>query len=283
MSAVHDLLDAYAVASPADAALGLAALPTGEAVEALAGCRAATAAALLRHLPGASATRILDACDEVDVGAIGRELPADILAAMLRRLGDRASRVIDRLEPAAADRVRVLLSWPDGTAGAIMDPDVRTVPVAATAGLARDGIRGGTPPFGEPIYAVDAGHVLVGVVNVAGLLEATDAEAVSAHLLPGIEWVRVEMPLPAVEAHPGWEHDDVLPVVDAARRLVGSIRHRRLRQLAHEHAGGARDDRAVRTLVSLGEVYWLGLSGLLQGLSTVVQRPAAGAPQRRQP
>lgn len=281
MSAVHDLLDAYVAADPTDAALGLAAQPTGEAVEVLAGCRAATAAVLLRHLPSASAARILDACDDVDVGAIGREVPADILAALLRRLGDRASRVIDRLDAGAADRVRVLLSWPDGTAGAIMDPDVSTVPVAATAGLVRDEIRE-APPFGTRIYAVDAGQVLVGVVNVARLFEAADAEPVSMLLLPGLEWVRVEMPLPAVQAHPGWEHDDVLPVVDAARRLVGSIRHRRLRQLAHEHAGGPRDDRAVRTLVSLGEVYWLGLSGLLQGLSTVVQQPASGTPQRRQ-
>ena len=282
MSAVHDLLDAYVTATPADAALGLAALPTGEAVQVLAGCPAATAAVLVRHLPSASATRILDACDDVDVGAIGRELPADILAALVRRLGDRASRVIDRLDGAAADRVRVLLSWPDGTAGAIMEPDVSTVPVAATAGVVRDQLSGEAQPFGRRIYAVDAGHVLIGAVNVARLLEAADAEPVSAHLLPNIEWVRVEMPLPAVEAHPGWEHDDVLPVVDAARRLVGSIRHRRLRQLAHEQSGGARDDRAVRTLVSLGEVYWLGLSGLLQGLSTAVQRPNSGSSQRSQ-
>ena len=282
MSAVHDLLDAYVAANPADAALGLAAQPTGEAVQVLAGCHAVTAAVLLRHLPSASAARILDACDDVDVGAIGREVPTDILAAMLRRLGDRASHVIDRLDAAEADRVRVLLAWPDGTAGAIMDPDISTVPVAATAGLVRDGIRGEAPPFGRRIYAVDAGQVLVGVVNVARLLEADDAEPVSMLLLPGLEWVRVEMPLPAVEAHPGWEHDDVLPVVDAARRIVGSIRHRRLRQLAHEHAGGARDDRAMRTLVSLGEVYWLGLSGLLQGLSTVVQQPGSGTTQRRQ-
>ena len=282
MSAVHDLLDAYVAANPADATLGLAALPTAEAVQVLGDCHAATGAVLLRHLPSASAARILDACDDVDVGAIGREMPADILAALLRRLGDRAARVIDRLDAGAADQVRVLLSWPDGTAGAIMDPDISTVPVAATAGLVRDAIHAEAPPFGKRIYAVDAGQVLVGVVNVARLHEAADAEPVSMLLLPGLEWVRVEMPLPAVQAHPGWEHDDVLPVVDAARRLVGSIRHRRLRQIAHEHGGGARDDRAVRTLVSLGEVYWLGLSGLLQGLSTVVQQPGSGPSQRRQ-
>jgi hypothetical protein len=39
---------------------------------------------------------------------------------------------------------------------------------------------------------------------------------------------------------------------------------RQLRELADSSGG---DDRTVRTMMALGEIYWLGLCGLLQGIA----------------
>jgi hypothetical protein len=164
-----------------------------------------------------------------------------------------------------------------------MDPRVTAVQASAPAGDVRAQLRRQPARIGEYVYAVDGSHVLVGVVDVAALTQADAAAPVSSVTRPGIDWVRVEMPLSAVEAHPGWQQYDVMPVVDAGQRLVGLIRHRRLRQLDRDGTAG-HDDRAVRTLVALGEVYWLGLSGLLQGLAAAATTTTTtkAAPDRRE-
>jgi hypothetical protein len=41
-----------------------------------------------------------------------------------------------------------------------------------------------------------------------------------------------------------------------------------MRQLREERGAQSDKDGAVRTVVALGEIYWLGLCGLVQGFAT---------------
>ncbi len=274
MSAARDLIEAYTATAPADAAMGLAALETAEAAEVLADVDAKTAARLLQLMSREAAAEFVRSLREADLGAISREMPAEVLAAIVRRLGEAVPTVLEALDSDVAESVRRLLEYPDGTAGAALDPLVTAVQATAPAGDVRAQLGRETARVADYVYAVDEENVLRGVVNLAALVEADADAPVSSVTRPGIDWVRVEMPLAAVEAHPGWQRYDALPVVDAAERLVGVIRHRRLRQLAHDGAVTSRDDRGMRTLMALGEVYWLGLSGLLQGLASAAAAPA---------
>ena len=64
-------------------------------------------------------------------------------------------------------------------------------------------------------------------------------------------------------------------MVDHDGRFLGVLRHRRMRQLQEEDTPASGDDRAVRTVMALGEVYWLGLCGLLQGIAATASESAA--------
>jgi hypothetical protein len=76
----------------------------------------------------------------------------------------------------------------------------------------------------------------------------------------------------AILAHPGWRRFHALPVVDRDAVLLGAIRYQTFRGLEDAARDQSRRADAVTTVFALGELYWLGLSGLLDGLSSVVKR-----------
>jgi hypothetical protein len=93
-------------------------------------------------------------------------------------------------------------------------------------------------------------------------------------------WLSAEAPLESVFVHPGWREFDALPVVDRDRRFLGVIRHRRMRQLVEQSRSLTDEGQAVRTVLALGEIYWLGLCGLLQGIATTATGTASGGDRR---
>jgi len=281
MTGARELLEEYVATAPSDAAVGLSALEADEAAEVLAALAPTAAARLLQEMSFSAAGRALAALEPGSLNDVCRELPIALLANLVRRLGDGGPSVLEHLDERLAEPLGRLLQYPPDTAGAVMDPFVTAVQAGAPAGEIRATLRRETGRPVEYIYAVNPDQTLAGVVDVPALFEADPHVPVSSLTRTTIDWVRVEMPLSAVEAHPGWQQYDMLPVVDQDKRLVGRIRHRRLRQLDRDGVVGRPDEHAVRTLVALGEVYWLGLSGLIQGLAaaaTATTPPGRTAP-----
>jgi hypothetical protein len=54
-----------------------------------------------------------------------------------------------------------------------------------------------------------------------------------------------------------------------------------MRQLLETHRQGTPGEPAVQTVMALGEIYWLGLCGLLQGFATTAAD--ASAPRKDAP
>ena len=77
--------------------------------------------------------------------------------------------------------------------------------------------------------------------------------------------LHAHMDLATVAAHPAWREADALPVVDAARKFIGAIRHRMIRQIAQDPTRPMVD-----TIVGLSEMYWAGLSTILASLTPPV-------------
>ncbi|HUF47959.1 MAG TPA: hypothetical protein VMM93_09085, partial [Vicinamibacterales bacterium] len=116
---------------------------------------------------------------------------------------------------------------------------------------------------------------LVGVFDLAELQQADADQPVRAIANSSVTWLSADAPLASVFAHPGWRTLDAMPVVDDGRRFLGVLRHRTMRQLQEQDTPASGDDRTVRTVMALGEIYWLGLCGLLQGIAVTASESAA--------
>jgi magnesium transporter len=185
------------------------------------------------------------------------------------------ARILAALPVEQARGVGALLAHGPATAGGVMDPHVLAVPLAATVADVRALLDTAPQHLYYYVYVVDAEHRLAGVFDLAELMQAGAADPVRAIVKPRVTWLAADAPLASVFAHPGWRALDAMPVVDHDRRFLGVLRHRHMRQLQEQETPAGGDDRTLRTVMALGEIYWLGLCGLLQGLASSATESAA--------
>jgi magnesium transporter len=274
MSASLALVGAYLATHPQDVARSVERLPVDDVARLLGELPAESGATLLAHLAPAAAAKAIDKVRSEVATDILEQMRLEHLAPLLRRVGPAAAeRFVDALSAERAQPARALLAQIPGTAGAVMDPEILTVPLDATVADARALIDAHPDHLYYYLYAVDTEHRLAGVLDIAELMQAAAGPLraiVKAHVVA----LPAAMPLKAVFAHAAWRDFDALPVVTDDRRFLGALRHRRVRQLLERDNLTHTDDRGVRTVMALGEVYWLGLCGLLQGIASAASEPA---------
>jgi magnesium transporter len=208
------------------------------------------------------------------------ELPAGYAAVLLRRLDPASTSAILAAMP--DDETRLLgtiLNYPPDCAGSMMDSRVFAATESLRVGDALAALRKLPPRLYDDVFVVDHEHRLVGVVRLRDLLSARRHQPLTAVMSRGASRLSATASRAAVLNHPGWRHFHTLPVVDAENLLVGAIAHARVRAIFEEDAlrRPSRAD-AVTTAFALGELYWLGLSGVLDGVASAVRQlaPAPG-------
>lgn len=192
------------------------------------------------------------------------ELDLDQDSALLRRVSE--SRRTELLQAMPADRSALLvrvLHFPPGSAGALMDPKVLSVPDSLTVGEALEQVRAAPHLAIYYLYLVDGSSRLSGVVNLRELMLADPESALVDKMATNVDSLAATADRRAILVHPGWAEYHALPVVDEAGRFVGVLRYETLRRLE----GQARTELPSASLAaSLGELYWVGLSGILRGI-----------------
>jgi magnesium transporter len=211
----------------------------------------------------------------VAAGALARldsALASDLVAGL--PLG-RAAALLRHLEPATregllanlpnAERLRALIAYPRGTAGALMDPSILALPSDLDLDDARRRLGEFSAHLALDLYLVDAQQRLVGVADLREVLDPSRTGALHT-LGRTVDPLSDYSDLASLSARPGWLQHDCLPVVDDRGTYLGAVRAERLRQVAQEEAR-RRSRGGADAVLALGELFWLGLSGLFSSLS----------------
>ncbi len=256
----------FAADHPEEAALVLEQLSFADAAALLAELEPTQGARLVARLSAALAVDCLRSLPDRLVSGVLSELPIDLAARILMRASDetRESWLV-AIPEERAEFLRRKLRYPPGTAGALVDPLVLALPVDLSVAEAQKQLRRSAERAYYYVYVVDREQRLVGALDIRELMLAETKETLGAVMHREVVTVSAHADLATVMSHPGWREFDALPVVDGAGVFFGIIRHRMMRQIA-----GRNDQEAqpmVRTLVSLGELYWTGLSAFLAGVN----------------
>lgn len=269
------LLAHYVESHPDEVARRCDDLPGGDLGLFLTAIDPATAGAVLPLVAPVRAARTLAALDPRLAAGMLEPVGTDVVASLLRQVEPSvADAIIDQLPADRAMPVRVLLTYPAASAGGVMDPLVLTASVTATAEATRALVARYPDHLYYYVYVVDAEHRLVGVLDLAELFQAAADVQVRSIMHTNLSWLSAETSLDSVFAHPAWRKFDALPVVSNDQQFVGAIRHRRMRQLLETYKPAAAGEPGVRAVMALGEIYWLGLCGLLQGIASTATEPA---------
>ena len=263
MQLAHAFVEAHAARAAivlermplARASAVLRTMPARSSTSVLAAMTPPFAAGVLAHFDGEDAAPLVQAMPMDDAAAVLRALPREQRAPLLAALSAEARGPLERA-----------LHYPDGTAGAVMDPSVLHLPDEILVAEAQTRIRRATRELLYYLYVVDRDHRLVGVLDIPELMAARPRDPVSAAMHRQVDRLSAWTPTSIVREHRGWFDYHAMPVVDEQDRLVGAIRYQALRRLERE-AAVEGPDPAELTTSALGELFRLATTGLVAGVA----------------
>ena len=279
----HEEWEALVEADPHDAADILEELGEEAATDLIADLDPDDAADVLEEMQDDLAADILEELDPEDAADLLEEMPADEAVDIIHRLEPEAQRrLIEKLEPFFTDEVRLLLEYPEDTAGGHMTSSFASLPVGMTAGEAIERIRQMNEELEDLsyVYIVDDERHLLGVLSFRELVFKRPGV--------GLGDVMIENPVavtPLTDREEAAElaqryHLYSLPVVDEKGRLLGRLPNEEIMEAIQLEASedfalatGAGAHETVFTPV-LGSVRmrlpWLSLNLLLALVVTFV-------------
>lgn len=276
MNASEELSARFAHNHPADAARVLERAAPEETAAFLAAIPGSAAAVVVRQMNVGHAAAALSAVDVGRSAAIIDHLPLSNAALLLRQMGSvKAESLLDNVPEKVAKTLRAVLRYPEGSAGALADPQVLTLPSDINVADAQKHLRRLAGDVAYNIYVTDRDHRLVGVVTVRELLLARPKQTLASVMTRQPRRLVADSDLASVIASPDWQQLDMLPVVDTAEVFLGAIRHRTIRQLAQTRVKAAGLVDILNVALGIADMYWTSLSILAADMSVV------GAAQRQ--
>ena len=265
---------AFLANHPAEAARTLEARPAPAVAAFLAECAPDDIAAVVSAMDPTVAAAALSEVDAEVAAPIAEALPADTASVLLRRLAPPArGALLDRLAPRTATRVRELLRYRPGSAGALLDPAVLTVPPDLAVGEVVQRVREAGAHVHHYLFVVERRGSLLGVVSLRELLSADPDVLVGAVAHRAVATLPASADRDAIVAHPSWNDLHAVPVVDAGGRLLGILRHETLRRLESQGRTTPLGGAAASAALDLGELAWTGGAALLGELAAAFSGP----------
>lgn len=171
------------------------------------------------------ASLIRDMDPEELVAAVG-DLDLDDLADILDDLPDAViSTVLSSMDRQDRERLDRVLSYPEDSAGGLMDPDVLTIrpDVSLDVVLRYLRARGELPDVFDMLFVVDRAGRFLGGLKLSDLLTGDPASTVAEHMDREMRTIPVD--LSASQVATEFEHHDLIsaPVLDNDRMLLGTI------------------------------------------------------------
>ena len=260
---------------PADAARALDALAPDDAAAVVRAVTPEVAAAAIGQMTPSVAADLLSALGHGEGATILAVLDLDAAAAILRRMPpDAGEALLAAARPGDRHVLQRLISYPKDTAGALADPLILALPDDISVGEALRRVRAAPTNTIYYVYTIDRRRRLSGVVSLRDLMLASPTDSLRSIARQEVAQIPATADLTSIVAHPGWGEFHALPVVDHDGVYLGAIRYETLRRLEMEVQAGAERPTPVSVAVSLGELYWVGLSGLLEGMARTAVRAA---------
>ncbi|MCK9194355.1 MAG: magnesium transporter [Nevskia sp.] len=211
---------------PADIAFVLESLPRDAREMAWALVRPERRGAVLLETSDAVRRNLIEDMPPGEIAASLHHLESDDIADLIGSLPeDIGAQVLERLDRADQVEVRSVLSYPDGTVGAMMDLDFLTVrdDAALEAVLRLLRRKKKLPAETNQIVVVDRGNVLRGVLTLEQLLLSEPEQSVAEVMTPNPQFFYTDDPV--TDAVAVFERYDLIsaPVVNQHMEVVGRV------------------------------------------------------------
>ncbi|MFN5757552.1 MAG: magnesium transporter, partial [Planctomycetia bacterium] len=208
------------------------------------------------YYPMPRQVELVRAADRQHLGPLLEWMAADNRDDLLRELDPEfVEEILPLVAKAERHDIRMLLSCPEDSAGALMTPEYASLPADITAGEAVTRLRSQAPNSESIyyIYVLDAERKLVGFVSLRDLILAKPTALVADLMQRDVIAVRMDEPSEKVVDLLARFDFIAIPVVDDRNRLVGIVTHDDVLDAVRQDA--TDDAQRIAAIAPLGESY----------------------------
>jgi len=268
MQAFNVLSEAFLETHPTEAAITLEGVEQKRLARFLSRLTPKAAAKVFEHIDPEIAAECLGRMTPRAAALIVEELGAHVRVAIFRLMASRRQdRLLAVLEEPTAEQMRRMLRFADASAAALMETDVLTLQEDMRTDEAMRRIRRSRLQFEGELYVLDRKHALVGVTTLHALLKARPDQPVSVKMSTDCVRILASTPQRDLLIHPLWVEHNSVAVIDDDNVFLGVVDHRTVAKAAEQLQSGNSSDGGLEAALALGELYWVGLSGMLDGLA----------------
>ncbi len=249
---------------PAYSSVFIDAVPDGQSLGILSSMLPYHAAKCVALLTTGAAAKYLGNLDPKVAANIFRHIPKESADAILEALPRRS-----------AVRISLILDYSPSMVGAWLEPNVLTLPSDCSVGEAKKRLANEQYADFHRIYVVDDSHNLKGLVRLASLFGADDANSLEKYLQPFPSTLRASTSLDSALSHPAWSNSDYLPVVDRRRRFLGVLRFAVLRTANSKPQTAKPEENVAATILDLAETCYIGLAEAMSASLALDSAPDA--------
>ncbi len=233
----------------------------------LAAANPATAVQVMEHFTPGFAADCLDGLEPAAAGQLFARFLPDFQIMLLRQLErDKHESLLGALQPDLAASIRRLLPYPDGTAGALMEAPLASVPEELSVRNALKRIKRIRRGMKFYTYVIDAKGQLKGVLTLHELLNAPQSSSISQVMHRHVTSISITQSKRAVLNSPYWQEYHALPVTDENNVLLGVIRQKNLRRLQEQSIRVGAVSGSLGAFIAVGEVFATTATQLLSAL-----------------
>ncbi len=268
---------------PAEIAHLIEGMPSSERETVWRWLTADTRGAVLSHLHDDVRASLIRDMGLPQIIAATEGLDTDDIADILQSLSDQDSReILESMDRQDRERIEQVLSYPEDTAGGLMNTDAITVrpDVSLDVVLRYLRLRGELPESTDKLFVVDRDDSYLGVLRIAQIVTLQPDTTVAEAMASDFDAINVAMPEADIANH--FARHDIIsaPVVDDHNRLLGRITIDDIVDVIREQGGqsltsmaGLREEEGLFSpiWISTGRrAVWLGTNLLTAFAASVV-------------
>lgn len=187
-------------------------------------------------------------------------LPAELI---LRQCDEGfRDELLNKMAPNIANKIRRRLRYGINSIGTCMKSKVFSLQKENTVSEAMELMKKEGELITSEIFVINEHKIIEGIVKIEQLVLANENDLIASILIKDIPDFFADDTIQTIIEHPAWITYRTLPVIGESKALIGSLRFedlskRNLKRVEDINRGGEE------TLKALGELYVVGLTGLL--------------------
>jgi len=213
---------------------------------------------IFRHMNISITAACLEHMDIDKAAPIIEQFSIERAALLLRRMSftDRI-RMVRKMSPITANMIKLVMRYPAGTVGQVMNPNVFIVNKNRNVSEIIDSVKASYDQVRSKVYIVDDKQHLTGMVFIRDLLVSIPDLPVEKIMREPESTISARASLDSIKDHPQWKDRDNLPVIDQTGKFIGILKRGVLLDaLGREQDNEQPGDGIIGAALDIAELFW---------------------------